>query len=123
VSLTDLAEIPLRPLRVAGLLLVPAAAALSVAPVDPVPPCPLRALTGLPCPLCGSTRGVLAAVHGDLGRALSLNPASILVLVLAVLIVAGWRFEQVRIPVWVIAVAMGVLWTYQLFKYATGRPL
>lgn len=27
--------------------------------------CPFRAATGLPCPLCGSTRAVLLAVQGD----------------------------------------------------------
>ena len=81
---------------------MPAAVLLSVSPVDPVPPCPLRTLTGIPCPLCGSTRGVIAAVHGHIGDALALNPASIGVLVLALLLVAGWRIDRVRIPVWVI---------------------
>jgi hypothetical protein len=27
--------------------------------------CPFRAATGLPCPLCGSTRAVVLAVQGD----------------------------------------------------------
>jgi hypothetical protein len=123
VTLTDTTEIQLAPLRTAGLFVVPAAIALSVSPFDPVPPCPLRTLTGIPCPLCGSTRGVIAAVHGDLGHALALNPASIGVLVLALLMVAGWRVERIRIPVWVIVAVFAVLWSYQLFKYGTGRPL
>jgi hypothetical protein len=29
------------------------------------PPCPFHALTGLWCPLCGGTRAVWAAAHGD----------------------------------------------------------
>jgi hypothetical protein len=123
MTLTDTAEIQLAPLRVAGLALVPAAVALSVSPVDPVPPCPLRTLTGIPCPLCGSTRGVIAAVHGHVGHALALNPASIGVLVLAALLVAGWRIDRLRIPAWVIVTVFAVLWGYQLFKYGTGRPL
>lgn len=121
--LTDTTDIELRPLRLAGLALVPAAIALSVSPFDPVPPCPLRTITGIPCPLCGSTRGVIAAVHGHIGDALVLNPASIGVLVLALALVVGWRVERVRIPVWVIATVFAVLWAYQLYKYATGRPL
>ena len=27
--------------------------------------CPFRAMTGLPCPLCGSTRAVVLAAQGD----------------------------------------------------------
>jgi hypothetical protein len=123
VAMTDTTEIQLAPVRTAGLLLVPAAVALSLSPFDPVPPCPLRALTGVPCPLCGSTRGVVAAVHGQVGDALALNPASIGVLVIALLLVAGWRVERVRIPVWTIVAVFAVLWGYQLFKYGTGRPL
>lgn len=123
VALTDTTDVDLRPFRVAGLALVPAAIVLSVLPVDPLPPCPLRAVTGVPCALCGSTRGVIAAIHGEIGRAISLNPASVLVLVLAVLMVAGWRVERVRIPVWAVVGVFAVLWSYQLFKYGSGRPL
>lgn len=52
--------------------------------------CPLRLLTGLPCPGCGLTRAWVFAAHGDLGQALSANPfvlvtiPAALVLVLAV---------------------------------------
>lgn len=116
-------EVPLAPWRMVGLALVPAAVLLSVSPIDPVPPCPLRTVTGIPCPFCGSTRGVIAAIHGDLGAAITLNPASIVALLLAVLLVVAWKVERVRIPVWTIAVAIAALWAYQLFKFATGRPL
>ncbi len=116
-------EIPLAPWRMVGLALVPAAAFLSVSPIDPVPPCPLRTVTGIPCPLCGSTRGVIAAIHGDLGAALALNPASVLALVLVVLLLVAWKVERVRIPVWTIVAVVAALWAYQLFKLATGRPL
>ncbi|HWT92124.1 MAG TPA: DUF2752 domain-containing protein [Solirubrobacteraceae bacterium] len=46
--------------------------------------CPFRAATGLPCPLCGSTRAVLLAAQGD-PRFLDYN--AVMVAVLAV--VAG----------------------------------
>ncbi|MCP9849397.1 DUF2752 domain-containing protein [Cyanobium sp. Morenito 9A2] len=39
----------------------------------PLPGCPLRALTGIPCPTCFLTRSVLASLHGDLGEALELH--------------------------------------------------
>jgi len=123
VALADTTDVDLRPVRVAALALVPAAFVVGHLPVDVVPSCPLRTLTGIPCPLCGSTRGVIAAVHGHIGHALALNPASVAVLVLAAMLVFGWRVERVRIPVWCIVAVFAVLWSYQLFKYATGRPL
>src|SRR3982074_1850794 len=51
-------------------------------PVEPGLPCPLRTLTGVPCPFCGMTRSVTAAVHGDLAHSLVLNPAGIVAVVL-----------------------------------------
>ena len=123
MALAGTTDVDLRPLRLAALGLVPAALLLEWLPVDPVPPCPLRTITGVPCPLCGSTRGVIAALHGHVGRAIELNPASLIVLALAVILVLGWRVERVRIPVWGVVAVFAVLWSYQLFKYSTGRPL
>ncbi|MFI5006312.1 MAG: DUF2752 domain-containing protein [Solirubrobacterales bacterium] len=36
--------------------------------------CYLKALTGIPCPTCGSTRAVGCLAHGDLPGALAMNP-------------------------------------------------
>lgn len=41
--------------------------------------CPFRALTGLPCPLCGSTRAVVLAVQGDTAF-LEFNAVTVVVL-------------------------------------------
>ncbi len=38
------------------------------------PTCVLYGLTGIPCPTCGSTRSLVFLAHGDLSRALFLNP-------------------------------------------------
>lgn len=37
-------------------------------------PCMFREVTGIPCPSCGSTRGVLAVMDGRVLDALTLNP-------------------------------------------------
>jgi hypothetical protein len=48
--------------------------------------CPLRALTGLPCPLCGGTTAAASAGRLRLGDALLANPFAVAVAVLFALI-------------------------------------
>jgi hypothetical protein len=69
------------------------------------------------------TRSVTAAVHGDLARSLFLNPAGILAVLLALALLAGWRVRRITYATWLVPVVLGLMWSYQLFKYATGRPL
>ncbi|MFN8522077.1 MAG: DUF2752 domain-containing protein [Chloroflexota bacterium] len=50
--------------------------------------CPFRVLTGLPCPGCGMTRSVVAALHGDLSTSLFYHPLGPVMLALALLLAA-----------------------------------
>lgn len=86
-----------------------------------MPPCPLRALTGVPCPFCGMTRGTIALVHGDVLGALALNPGVLLAVVVGVFLL--WRRPRVSMPVWLPLAVVATLWSFQLLKLATGRPL
>jgi Protein of unknown function (DUF2752) len=112
----------LRGLRITGAALL-AAVVVKTQIGGPGIPCPLRTATGVPCPLCGSTRSVQALADLDVARALFLNPAGVLAVVLAVAILLAWRVKQVMVPVWLVFAPFAALWGYQLFKYATGRPL
>ncbi len=49
---------------------------LAAAPL--LPACPFRAITGIPCPTCGSTHAAVALMHGRLGAALAANPLAVL---------------------------------------------
>lgn len=44
------------------------------------PPCPVRYLTGLYCPGCGSLRALHALLHGDLRRAWAMNAMTVMLL-------------------------------------------
>jgi hypothetical protein len=102
---------------------------LAIAPVLPVAAdsspvlCPLRAVTGVPCPFCGMTRGVVDVVHGDVPGALLLNPGAVVLVIAAVLLVLGVVRRRVSFARWLPFAAVGALWSFQLFKYATGRPV
>jgi Protein of unknown function (DUF2752) len=115
--------VDLRPLRAAGAAMLAVALVLPTLALPNVVLCPLRRLTGVPCPFCGMTRSVTALVHGDLGASLALNPGGILVVALAAVLLVLWRVRRVTIPVWPLALFFGSLWAYQLFKYSTGRAL
>ncbi|HEY0380564.1 MAG TPA: DUF2752 domain-containing protein [Pyrinomonadaceae bacterium] len=63
--------------------------------------CPFRALTGHPCPGCGMTRAFCALMHGELWRAIKLNPFSPPLFLAALIAWAGaaaavFRAERLR---------------------------
>ena len=51
-------------------------------------PCPLRTVTGIPCPMCGMTTAATALVRGRVGDALTANPF-VLVLAVGVVVMLG----------------------------------
>jgi hypothetical protein len=86
-------------------------------------PCPLRSLTGVPCPFCGMTRGVNEVVRGHVVDALVLNPGSVLLVVATVLLLVTWRVPRLSVPIWLPITALAALWSFELFKLGAGLPL
>jgi uncharacterized protein DUF2752 len=118
---TETALVPagerLRPesyLRAAAAGLVGAGALWPVVPHPPLT-CPLRALTGIPCPLCGMTRACVAALHGHVAASLAFNPAGLLVVVAALLaLVRPQWLTRVRLPVGLVVAAGAALWLWNV---------
>lgn len=104
-----------RNLRAAAAGLVGVAAAWPLLPAHPGMVCPLRAATGIPCPLCGMTRACVAAVHGHLATSLAFNPAGVLVVLAAlVALVRPQLLTRIRVPMWAVATTFGVLWLWNI---------
>jgi len=88
---------------------------------DPGVLCPLRAVTGVPCPLCGSTSAFIALGSGEVMAALAAQPVTAAATVLAVAapraVAARWRrlSQQWRITL-TVAIAFGS-WVYQLHRF------
>jgi hypothetical protein len=114
VTTAAITERNARSLRVIAAGLVGAAAVWPLMPHTP-DVCPLRSLTGIPCPLCGMTRACSAAVHGHLATSLGFNPAGVLVVAAAlVAIVRPQLLTRIHIPVWTVAIAFGALWIWNI---------
>lgn len=109
--------VALADIRMAGLLMLGAAAVLPTVPVQPGLPCPLRSLTGIPCPLCGMTRSVTATVHGRLAEALAMNPAGVAAVLLAIALLVFRRVGTVTVPIWAAPLGVAALWAWQLSHF------
>ncbi len=104
----------------AGIML--AGAAVNAAMAHPLGiPCPLRSLTGVPCPLCGMTTSVTAVVRLDIGEALAANPAGILAVVAAIVVLVFRRRPTVTLPVWLIPVGLALMWGFELHRFDVIR--
>jgi hypothetical protein len=93
--------------------------------------CPLRTLTGVPCPFCGLTTATVGLVHGQWATAAAANPLAFLPATIAIgtapLMVARARGKAAlprqasqstrrRIAMGAITVA-ALSWLYQLHRY------
>lgn len=99
------------------------AAVAGVALVDvanvarPATLCPLRAITGVPCPFCGTTTAAVRVAAGDLLGALAANPFTMLALVALVLAPLSARRLPRNAVVPVFTVAVAAAWAWQLARF------
>ena len=91
-----------------------------------VPLCPLKAVTGLDCPFCGSLRAVHSLTRFDVAGAASHN---LLFTVLAPALVVGWAIWLLRslgrpvLPRWQLPAATNVVFLVVAITFAVLRNL
>jgi hypothetical protein len=81
-------------------------------------PCPLRTLTGVPCPLCGGTTSVEDVFRGHLVAALQANPLGPAAVGAAVLLLVRRPRHALRLPGMVVALTVLGLWLFELHRYS-----
>jgi hypothetical protein len=111
------ATVDLHDLRIAGGLMLGAAALFPLLPGPDGLPCPLRSLTGVPCPLCGMTTSVTALVRLDPVAALAANPAGVVAVVAAVALLLLRRRRTASVPVLALPLAVVGMWIWQLARF------
>lgn len=106
-----------RHLRWAGGAMLAGGLVLGRLPAGAGLPCPLRSLTGIPCPLCGMQTSVKATMAGDLGAAVSANPAGVLAVAVAVVLLLT-RPAAVPVPrVSFVVAALAAMWAFELARF------
>jgi len=107
-----------RPVRWMGGAMLAAGALLPAVPGNPGLPCPLRTLTGIPCPLCGMTTSVKATMRLRLVDALAANPGGVLLVALTIFVLVTRPARLPLPPTWVVVVALGFLWVWELQRFS-----
>lgn len=79
--------------------------------------CPLRTMTGIPCPLCGMSTSVQATVRGRWDTAAAANPMGIALVLAALAVIFGARYDLARLPRWVPLTVLSTMWIFQLVRF------
>ena len=104
-------------LRGAAVALLAAGVVLPLLPGHPGIACPLRRLTGIPCPLCGMTTSVEQTLRLHLHAATVANPAGVLAVALAIALVVR-RPHRLAVPALLPGLLLGAMWLFELHRFS-----
>ena len=104
--------------RGAAVAMLGVGAVLSLFPGHAGLPCPLRTLTGVPCPLCGSTTSVEDLFRGHPLGALQANPLGLFAVAAAIALLARRPRRAIRMPLSVLCAMLFALWLFELHRFS-----
>jgi hypothetical protein len=104
-------------LRAAGAAMIGLGVGLQLLPHNPGVPCPMRTITGVPCPACGMTTAVKAAVRGHMGASLAANPFGVVAIACAVLLLLRPHWHTIRLPISIVIAAGLTSWIWELRRF------
>jgi hypothetical protein len=112
-------------LRVGGMAIGAVLAALVHRVHDPGILCPVRALTGVPCPLCGGTTVFMELGAAHPAKALAANPVVLAGAVGLATAPLGsgrrWWAVEPRTRAWIMGVVVALSWVWQLARFGFLR--
>ena len=103
--------------RGAAIAMLAAGVLLPLLPGHPGIACPLRRLTGIPCPLCGMTTSVEQALRLHVHAAAAANPAGLLAVALAVFLIVR-RPRRLAVPTVVPPLLLVCMWLFELHRFS-----
>ncbi|HVA09187.1 MAG TPA: DUF2752 domain-containing protein [Acidimicrobiales bacterium] len=110
-------EVDIQRLRVPGAVLLGGGLLFAHLPSDWGVPCPLRTLTGVPCPFCGLTTSVRNALGGHIYQAFDAAPLGLLVIIASVAVLLRGTPKTLRIAPPVALVALVTEWVFELHRF------
>jgi hypothetical protein len=110
-------EVDLSRLRLAGSALLVGGLVFAHLPEAWGLPCPLRSLTGVPCPFCGTTTAVRDALGGHVGASAAAAPLGLLVVVAAFLAVISRLPKRIAFHPAYLLVPLLAEWVFELHRF------
>ena len=110
-------EIDLGVMRWLGVTMLVLGATLPHIAHNPGLPCPLRTVTGVPCPLCGMTTSVKGVCTGHLREAVAANPFGLLAVGVAIVLLVRPRLRSVTLPLMAILAMAATSWIWELHRF------
>ena len=112
-------------LRVGGMSVAAVLASFVHRVHDPGILCPVRALTGVPCPFCGGTTVFMESGAAHPAKALAANPVVLLGAIGLATAPLGsgrrWWAIKPRTRVWTLGVVIALSWVWQLARFGFLR--